>query len=106
LRPVHQAPGYHHSFYSSVDSGVCAEAIDFINDFNHRKDDITPSYKEWNQPKAIDIYKYLPRSNCKKCGLATCMTFAATLVMEDISLDDCPELAAGSENYLKISDMI
>jgi ArsR family metal-binding transcriptional regulator len=85
---------------------VCAEVVDFINDFNLRKDGITPSSKEWNQPKAIDIYKYLPRSNCKKCGLEACMAFAIKLALEEVSLDDCPELAAGSENYLKISDMI
>jgi ArsR family metal-binding transcriptional regulator len=85
---------------------ICAEVIAFLNDFALRKDDITPSYKEWVQPKAIDIYKYLPRSNCKKSGLPTCLAFATKLVMEDISLDDCPELPAESEKYLKISDMI
>jgi ArsR family metal-binding transcriptional regulator len=85
---------------------VCKEAIDFLNDFDLRKDDITPSYKEWVQPKAIDIYKYLPRTNCKKCGLPTCMAFASKLVMEEIRLDDCPELAPESENYQKISEMI
>jgi ArsR family metal-binding transcriptional regulator len=85
---------------------ICAEVVSFLNDFALRKDAVTPSYKEWSQPKAIDIYKHLARSNCKKCGLPTCLAFAAKLVTDEACLEDCPELAPGSENYLKISDLI
>ncbi|MCK4313380.1 acetyl-CoA decarbonylase/synthase complex subunit gamma, partial [Candidatus Bathyarchaeota archaeon] len=40
----------------------------------------------------IDAYKLLPRTNCKECGEANCMAFAAKLVNREIILEDCPPL--------------
>ncbi len=37
----------------------------------------------------IDVYKLLPRTNCKACGEENCMAFAAKLVNRDASLDRC-----------------
>ncbi|AIS53099.1 hypothetical protein TKV_c19550 [Thermoanaerobacter kivui] len=84
---------------------ICDECIKYINDIISRKGQITPSYKEWKQPKAIDIFKYLPKSNCKKCGLPTCMSFATKLSLDEVAIDDCPELIPDSENYQKIAEM-
>ncbi|MGB9791199.1 MAG: (Fe-S)-binding protein [Thermacetogeniaceae bacterium] len=84
---------------------ICKEVVDYINDLYRRKDEITPSYKEWVQPRALDIFKLLPKTNCKKCGEPTCMAFATKLVLERVSLEDCPELKPGSENYRLISEM-
>ena len=40
---------------------------------------------------ALDIFKLLPRSNCKKCGRPTCMVFAVQLAQKKASLDECPD---------------
>jgi acetyl-CoA decarbonylase/synthase complex subunit gamma len=40
----------------------------------------------------IDVYKLLPRTNCKECGEKNCMTFATKLVSRDIALERCPPL--------------
>ncbi len=40
----------------------------------------------------IDVYKLLPRTNCKACGEENCMAFAAKLVNRDAVLDHCPPL--------------
>ncbi len=85
---------------------ICDEAVKYINDINRRRNQITPSYNEWSQPRAIDIFKYLPRNNCKKCGLPTCMAFATKLVLDEVNLENCPELMPGSENYRLISEML
>lgn len=40
----------------------------------------------------IDVYKLLPKTNCKECGEKNCMAFATKLVGRDASLENCPPL--------------
>lgn len=40
----------------------------------------------------IDVYKLLPRTNCKECGEENCMAFATKLVNREVSLEQCPPL--------------
>jgi acetyl-CoA decarbonylase/synthase, CODH/ACS complex subunit gamma len=42
--------------------------------------------------KALDIYKLLPKKNCKECGDPTCLTFAMKLAGGKADLDLCPYL--------------
>ena len=42
--------------------------------------------------KALDIYKLLPRKNCKECGDPTCLTFAMKLAGGKTDVDLCPYL--------------
>jgi 4Fe-4S ferredoxin len=37
------------------------------------------------------IYKLLPQTNCKKCGM-TCMAFATRLALRDVELKECTPL--------------
>ncbi|WP_423792536.1 acetyl-CoA decarbonylase/synthase complex subunit gamma [Methanocaldococcus indicus] len=48
---------------------------------------------------AMDIYKYLPKTNCKKCGYPSCMAFATKLLEREATLDQCPIL--NTPNYEK-----
>jgi len=56
----------------------------------------------------IDIYKLLPKTNCKECGLENCMAFATKLVNREIPLEKCaPVLKKENEkNYLKLKEML
>jgi acetyl-CoA decarbonylase/synthase complex subunit gamma len=40
----------------------------------------------------IEIYKHLPRTNCKECGETNCMAFAARLVNREATLQECKPL--------------
>ena len=40
-----------------------------------------------------DVARYLPQSDCGKCGLADCAAFAEQLVAKTCRAADCPELA-------------
>ncbi|MGD0645486.1 MAG: acetyl-CoA decarbonylase/synthase complex subunit gamma [Candidatus Bathyarchaeia archaeon] len=40
----------------------------------------------------IDVYKLLPKTNCKECGLDNCMAFATKIVNREINIDQCPPL--------------
>jgi acetyl-CoA decarbonylase/synthase complex subunit gamma len=38
----------------------------------------------------IDIFKQLPKTNCRECGQPTCLAFAMKLAQKQASLDQCP----------------
>jgi acetyl-CoA decarbonylase/synthase, CODH/ACS complex subunit gamma len=38
----------------------------------------------------LQIYKLLPRTNCKECGFPTCLAFAMKLAARQVELSDCP----------------
>ncbi len=40
----------------------------------------------------INVYKLLPRTNCKECGEPNCMAFATKVVNREIYIDQCPPL--------------
>jgi len=41
----------------------------------------------------MDIYRLLPRTNCRECGEKTCMAFASLLLERKKDLDACPPLS-------------
>ena len=40
----------------------------------------------------LQLYKLTPKTNCGKCGLATCLAFATQVVVGQVELDACPYL--------------
>lgn len=42
--------------------------------------------------KALDIYKYLPKTNCGKCGHPTCLAFSMQMAAKKADLSECPEV--------------
>lgn len=40
----------------------------------------------------LDIYKILNKSNCRQCGAATCMAFAASVFRGERQLESCPHI--------------
>ena len=49
----------------------------------------------------LDIYKLLPKTNCKDCGFATCLAFAMALAQKKVSLDKCPHVTAEAKEMLE-----
>ncbi|MCX8026983.1 MAG: acetyl-CoA decarbonylase/synthase complex subunit gamma [Thermodesulfovibrionales bacterium] len=50
----------------------------------------------------IEIFKLLPKTNCKKCGQPTCLAFAMKLAQRQVSIDACPDVS--EESRQKLSD--
>jgi acetyl-CoA decarbonylase/synthase complex subunit gamma len=48
----------------------------------------------------MQIYKNLPKTNCKDCGLPTCMAFAMQVAAKQRALTDCPHLSSDAEAAL------
>jgi len=41
----------------------------------------------------LEIYKHLPKTNCKECGFPTCLAFAMALAGNKTTLDKCPYIS-------------
>ena len=41
----------------------------------------------------LDIYKQLPKTNCKECGSPTCLAFAMKIAAKQVALDQCPHVS-------------
>jgi acetyl-CoA decarbonylase/synthase complex subunit gamma len=48
----------------------------------------------------LEIFKLLPKTNCKKCGMPTCLAFAMQLAQKRVKLDDCPYVSEEAKKTL------
>jgi ArsR family metal-binding transcriptional regulator len=92
----------HHITLAKIEDEKEAEEIlgwlrDLINETYENRDHIEPNYSMAAELKALDIFKLLPGTNCKKCGELTCLAFAVKLVGRDIEIAKCDSLF--SEKY-------
>jgi acetyl-CoA decarbonylase/synthase complex subunit gamma len=56
----------------------------------------------------LQVYKYLPQTNCAECGEATCMAFASHLIDRSKKIDDCPPILKESfkKKYLELQTLL
>jgi len=84
----------HHITLAKIEDEKEAEEIlkwlqDLINETYEKRDQIEPNYSMAAELKALDIFKLLPGTNCKKCGEPTCLAFAVKLVGRDTEITKC-----------------
>jgi ArsR family metal-binding transcriptional regulator len=72
-----------------------------INDIWERRGEIVPSSDHAPQPRVLDILKLLPRTNCRRCGEATCMVFAVGLSQGNKTPAQCPALDQDQHQQLE-----
>jgi ArsR family metal-binding transcriptional regulator len=72
---------------------------DLINETYEKRDRIEPNFSKGAELKALDIFKLLPGTNCKKCGELTCLAFAVKLVGQEMEIKKCTPLF--SEKYVE-----
>ncbi|MHC4323138.1 MAG: acetyl-CoA decarbonylase/synthase complex subunit gamma [Planctomycetota bacterium] len=48
----------------------------------------------------LDIFKLLPKTNCKKCGKPTCLAFAMALAQKRAKLEECPDVSDEAKEKL------
>ncbi|MEM2972230.1 MAG: acetyl-CoA decarbonylase/synthase complex subunit gamma [Candidatus Bathyarchaeia archaeon] len=56
----------------------------------------------------IDVYKLLPKINCKECGEENCMAFATKVVNREIAIEKCPPLLTKEHEkaYRQLKEML
>ncbi len=77
---------------------------DLINDTAERMDEIEPLYESKKRPHPLQLYSWLPRSNCGQCGEKTCIAFAALLSVGQQSIERCKPLF--TEDYKEQRDVM
>lgn len=63
-----------------------------INEAYANRANIAPCYNRLRLPTWIDIYRLLPRTNCRRCGEAGCSAMAGRYILGQATLDGCPVL--------------
>ena len=53
----------------------------------------------------LDIYKLLPKTNCRECGFVTCLAFAMQLAKKAVSIEGCPYLSEEAKRVLEASTL-
>ena len=48
----------------------------------------------------LEIFKLLPKTNCKECGMPTCLAFAMQLAQKRAKLEDCPHASEEAKKLL------
>jgi len=66
---------------------------ELINETWEKRDGITPCFEKKQRPATMDIYKLLPKTNCRECGDATCFAFAARLLQGSQKIENCKPLS-------------
>ncbi|HBV96099.1 MAG: Fe-S cluster protein [Peptococcaceae bacterium BICA1-7] len=65
---------------------------DLINDTWENRSSITPNFEKKIKPSVPQFYSWLPRTNCRQCGEASCLAFAALLLTGRQSIENCRPL--------------
>jgi len=80
---------------------------ELINNTWEKRESITPIYERKESIKAKDILDFLPKTNCRDCGLPTCFAFAMALTNGRKHLEECsvlgkPELIRDREALARL----
>ncbi|MCC4769172.1 helix-turn-helix domain-containing protein [Methanosarcina sp. DH2] len=72
---------------------------------------VAPAPRKKVRVELMELYKYLPQTNCGKCGEQGCYSFAIKLMARQIALDRCtllkePEYANNQEQLQVLADYI
>jgi ArsR family metal-binding transcriptional regulator len=56
------------------------------------KDSLEPTTERRQRLTALDIFKLLPGTNCRKCGELTCLAFSVELAEERVTVMKCQDI--------------
>ena len=73
-----------------------------INATWEKRGEIEPSYEAAQQPQVFEIFKLLPKTNCRECDQITCLVFASKVAEGVKGAEDC--LPLDDYNSKKLSE--
>ncbi|MCX5669184.1 MAG: hypothetical protein NTX89_03585 [Candidatus Omnitrophica bacterium] len=77
-----------------IDAWVILDEVkNLVNNTYSSRDIIKPNYEEKVKVTALQIYGWLPKTNCRACGEATCLAFACRLLQGEQKLSKCAPLS-------------
>ncbi|MEW9121147.1 MAG: (Fe-S)-binding protein [Thermotaleaceae bacterium] len=69
---------------------------ELINDTYEKRNEIEPLHEMRQTVSPVELYKQLPKLNCKRCGEAACMAFASKLLSGAQQIKKCLPLYEGA----------
>ena len=79
-----------------IDEKDARSVIDWLKEKIHyclaNRETLVPNFDRRQRLTALDIFKLLPGTNCRKCGQLTCLAFAVELGEERISVMKCQDI--------------
>lgn len=71
---------------------VVDKLVAIVNDVWERRGEIEPDTSTYENLQPLELYRLLPKTNCKVCGEASCFNFALKLAAGMIELQLCSPL--------------
>lgn len=71
-----------------------------INSAWANRETIVPSTRGMPKPGIVEILKLLPKTNCRDCGLPTCLVFATQVAEGAKGPEDCPGISPDQREKL------
>jgi ArsR family metal-binding transcriptional regulator len=68
--------------------------VKLVNDVWNKRAEIEPDTRTRENLQPLELYRLLPRTNCKACGESTCFNFALKLAAGQLALRQCEPLYA------------
>lgn len=65
---------------------------ELVNSVHERRDEIIPLYSRRQNPSAVEVYRYLPKTNCRACDEMTCLSFAVKMIEGQKKLSECSDI--------------
>jgi ArsR family metal-binding transcriptional regulator len=65
------------------------ELVNLVNDVWEKRGEIEPDTKMRENLQPLELYRLLPKTNCKACGESTCFNFALKLAAGQVKLEQC-----------------
>ena len=73
------------------------ELVAMVNDLWERRAEIEPDTSARENLQPLELFRLLPRTNCKVCGEASCFNFALKLAAGQVTLEQCEPLCGETE---------
>jgi ArsR family metal-binding transcriptional regulator len=77
------------------------QLVDMVNDTWERRGEIQPDSTSRENLQPLELYRLLPKTNCKMCGESSCFSFALKLAAGQVKIRQCAPLYAESEHEEK-----
>ncbi len=75
---------------------VVRQLVDMVNDTWERRGEIEPDSTSRENLQPLELYRLLPKTNCKMCGESSCFSFALKLAAGQVQIRQCTPLYAES----------
>lgn len=84
---------------------VIDELVKLVNDTWERRSEIVPDNTHHENLQPLELYKLLPKTNCKVCGEASCFNFALKLAAGQQELQKCEPLHSEDQYKEQLAEL-